>query len=181
MTQLDGDQPSIIEINKLDSFTRQIAVVEVDAESDVFEVTTTSDGSTFYRLAFYSIDDEIPTPEIVNCITTSTTSIGTTESFDIRDINDNQYYFVNDLPAGAYRLTLSTSAVAGNPETSGITVSINNESNDLRTERTILVHQSIEPVSSAEVEFAQAQAGDLLLRFSQPPSEQTIEFTLELR
>ena len=180
VAQLGDDDSPIIEIDELDSFSRQIAVVEVDAESNVFEVALSEDETGSYDLAFYSIDDSIPTPEIVGCGPMSVTSIGTTESFNIRDIEDNQYFFLNGLPVGAYRLTLSASAVAGDPETSGITVSINNESNDHRTERSILVHESIDAVSSTDVEFSQSQTGDLLLRFSQPPSEQTIEFTLEL-
>ena len=181
ISQPGGSSTPIIEIDEVDSFARQIAVVEVDAESDVFEVTSTLEELESYDLAFYSINDRIPTPEIVNCFSTSVTSIGTTESFNIRDTEDNQFYFVNELPAGAYRLTLSASAVAGDPDNSGITVSVNNESNDLRTERAILFHQSTNSVSSTDVDFAQAQTGNLLLRFSQPPSEQTIEFTVEPR
>ena len=156
-------------------------MVEIDAESAVFEIASTETVSASYDLAFYRIDDTVPTPQIVDCGgPMSVTSIGTTESFDIRDIEDNQYFFINDLPEGAYQLTINLSAVAGNPETSGITISTNNQSNDHRTENTILVHESMESVSSTEVEFIHSQTGDLLLRFSQPSSEQTIEFTLEL-
>jgi len=134
-----------------------------------------------HKLVFYRTDDAIPTPQIINCVFEAVTSVGTTEAFSVRDYEENYYYLIDSLPTGDYRMSISLAPRVEEQEVSGISVSLNKESNDHRTERTILTHESNEPFSTANVDFSHAETGSLLLRFSKSSGEQNVEFTVEAK
>lgn len=179
--QIGGDGSPVIEINKPETFMRQVAIVEIDDESNVFKVASETSPSQFYKLVFYRINDAIPTPQIINCVFEAVTSVGTTEVFSAGDYEQSHYYLIDSLSSGDYRISISLSRGVEELEMLGISISVNNDSNDHRTERTIFSHESNESFSTANVDFSHAETGSLLLRFSKSSGEQNVEFTVEAR